>query len=75
MQDLIRSSEHLAKIKFAFGGCLGPPVVPFLTPFLREGSPTKTDYRKKGTLVLTSLLDFPVTHHLGNCEDITLDID
>ena len=25
---------------------LGPPVVPFLTPFLGEGSPSKIDYRK-----------------------------
>ena len=36
---------------------LGPPVVPFLTPFLGEGSPTKMDYRKNGTLILTSLLE------------------
>ena len=35
---------------------LGPPVVPF-PPSLGEGSPTKTDYRKKGTLILTSLLE------------------
>ena len=28
-----------------------------LLPFLREGSRTKTDYRKKGTLILTSLLE------------------
>ena len=35
---------------------LGPPVVPFY-PFLGEGSPTKIDYRKKGTLILTSLLE------------------
>ena len=28
-----------------------------LSPFLGEGSPTKIDYRKKGTLVLTSLLE------------------
>ena len=34
----------------------GPPVVPFY-PFLEEGSPTKTDYRQKGTLILTSLLE------------------
>ena len=26
-------------------------------PFLGEGSPTKLDYRKKGTLILTSLLE------------------
>ena len=32
--------------------------MPFLTPFLGEGVPTKIDYRKKqGTLVLTSLLE------------------
>ena len=30
--------------------------VPFLTPFL-EASPTKIDYRKKGTPILTSLLE------------------
>ena len=35
---------------------LGPPVVPFLTPCCGEGCPTKTDYRKKGTLILASLL-------------------
>ena len=35
---------------------LGPPVVPFLTLFMGEGSPTKIDYRKKGALILTSLL-------------------
>ena len=28
-----------------------------LLPFLEEGSPTKIDYRKKGTLILTSLLE------------------
>ena len=32
-----------------------------LLPFLGvEGSPTKTDYRKKGTLILTSPLEDPV---------------
>ena len=31
----------------------GPPVLPFY-PFLAEGSPTKIDYRKKGTRILTS---------------------
>ena len=35
---------------------LGPPVVAFF-PFLGEGSPTKIDYRKNGTLILTSLLE------------------
>ena len=34
---------------------LGPPV-PF-DPLLAEGSPTKIDYRKKGTLILASLLE------------------
>ena len=34
----------------------GPPVV-HLYPFLGEGSPTQIDYRKKGTLLLTSLLE------------------
>ena len=28
---------------------LGPPAVPFLTPFFGEGSPTKIDDRKKGS--------------------------
>ena len=28
-----------------------------LPTFLGEGSPTKIDYRKKGTLILTSLLE------------------
>ena len=46
-----------AVVSFWFvGHQLGPPVVPFY-PFLREGSPTKIDYRKKGTLMLTSLLE------------------
>ena len=31
--------------------------MPFLTPFWGEGSPTKIDYRKKGTLIPTSLLE------------------
>ena len=32
--------------------------MPFLTPFVGwEGSPTKIDYRKKGALILTSLLE------------------
>ena len=45
----------LAYTKF---GYLGPPVVLFLTNFLGVlGSPTKIDYRKRGTLILTSLLD------------------
>ena len=35
---------------------IGPPVMPFY-PFLGEGSPTKIDYRKKGTLILTFLLE------------------
>ena len=32
------------------------PAVPFY-PFVGEGSPTKIDYRQKGTLSLTSLLE------------------
>ena len=36
--------------------CLGPPVVP-IYPLLGEGSPTKINYRRKGTLILTSLLE------------------
>ena len=35
---------------------LGPPVAPFC-PFLGQGSPTKIDYTKKGTLILASLLE------------------
>ena len=42
------AERNLAKTK------LGPPVVPL--PFFGEGSPTKIDYRKKGSLILTSLL-------------------
>ena len=38
------------------GSWLGPPVVPFY-PFWGEGSPIKVDYRQKGTLILTSLLE------------------
>ena len=38
------SFRHLAN--------LGPPVVPFYS-FFGEGSPTKIDYRRKGTLILT----------------------
>ena len=30
-------------------------------PFCGGGFPTKIDYRKKGTLILTSLLDFEAT--------------
>ena len=37
-------------------GKLGRPVVPFF-PFWGEGSPTKIDYSKKGTLIPTSLLE------------------
>ena len=37
-------------------GQLGPPVVPFY-PILGEGPPTAIDCRKKGTLILTSLLE------------------
>ena len=37
---------------------LGPPVVPFLSLLLGEGSPTKKRLQKKvGTLILTSLLE------------------
>ena len=41
------------------GPALGPPVVPFLTRFFLggEGSPTEMGYRKKGTLILASLLE------------------
>ena len=36
---------------------LGPPPVVPVCPFWREVSPTKIDCRKKGTLILTSLLE------------------
>ena len=43
--------------------CLGPPArCPFSPPFLGEGSPTKIDYRKRGTLILTSLLEDLCVH-------------
>ena len=36
----------------------GPPGLrPFTVSFLGEGSPTKLDYRKQGTLILTSPLE------------------
>ena len=45
---------------------LGPPVVP-IYPFLGEGSPTKIDYRKKGTLLLTFLLeDLDYMEHISH---------
>ena len=31
--------------------------MPFVSPFLGEGYPTKIDCRKKGTLIQTSLLE------------------
>ena len=58
-------SGDVYKVEVPGAGCsestrspvVGPPVVPFFSPFLGEGSHTKIDYRKKGTLVLTSLLE------------------
>ena len=44
---------------------LGPPVVSFY-PFFGEGSPTKTDYRHKGSLSLTSLLEDLARFNLDN---------
>ena len=35
----------------------GPPAIGALSLFWGEGSPTKVDYRKKGILILTSLLE------------------
>ena len=45
-------------LKFPHPECssLGLQVVPFYR-FLGKGSPTKIEYRKKGTLILTSLLE------------------
>ena len=40
-------------LALAFG--LGPPVVPFLTPFFGEGSPTKIDKIEKQKQVGTNL--------------------
>ena len=54
---------------------LGPPV-PFLTPWLEEGCPTKIDNRKKGTLILPSLLkDLAVGDEKGSkrpCHSLSL---
>ena len=36
---------------------LGPPAVPFFLFFWGSGSFAKVDYRKKGPLILTSLLE------------------
>ena len=47
---------------------LGPPLLPFY-PFVGEGSPTKIDYRKKGTLMLTSLLEDLVEGRQGESQD------
>ena len=38
---------------------LGPPARCPVNLFLGEGSPTKMDKRKRGTLILTSLLEDP----------------
>ena len=40
---------------FSSSACLDPPVPFYL--LLGQGSPTKIDYRQKGTLILTSLLE------------------
>ena len=40
-----------------FGTRLGPPARCPFSISLGEGSPTQIDYRKKGTLILTSLLE------------------
>ena len=49
----------------SFLGRLGPPV-PFSPLFFWEGS-TKIDYRKKGSLILTSLLEDPGGVLLVSC--------
>ena len=43
--------------------------MPFLTPCLGEGSPTKIVYRKKRTLILTSLLEDLVDHAADSVGD------
>ena len=58
-----KDAQHTERALFGenewslWGDLVGPvPVLPFY-PFLGEGFPTKIDYRKKGTLILTSLLE------------------
>ena len=41
---------------------LGLPVVPFTVSLLGEGSPTKVATEKKGTLILSSLLEDLAPH-------------
>ena len=48
---------HSAAVRLRSGKQVGPPVVPVLTLCLGEGSPTKIDHRKKGALILASLVD------------------
>ena len=46
--------------KYSSEQCLGVPELPIgvpFYPFRGEGSPIKIDYRKKGILILTSLLE------------------
>ena len=47
---------------FLQAGQLGPPVVPFLTLFWGEGSPTKIDYRKSWYQLILSSLEDLVAH-------------
>ena len=51
-----RHTEETGNIRpfFTFTRC---PSSALLSPFLGEGSPTDVDYRKKGTLILTSRLE------------------
>ena len=55
--------------------CLARSPSSALLPFLGEGSPTKIDYREKGTLVLTSLLEDLVEigrNKLTGCSAVSL---
>ena len=61
LRDFLKGHYQLAGLQESFHflllayciGKLGPPVVPFY-PFFGEGSPTKIDHRKRGTLILTT---------------------
>ena len=51
------SEVHEPKQTELYSSCLPRPLSSALLPFFGEGSPTKIDYRKKGSLILTSLLE------------------
>ena len=51
---------------------MSPSSAPLPFQCLGEGSPTKIDYRKKGSLILTSLLEDLVTVHRSTNLPISL---